>query len=173
MLSFPSLRPIEVAYHQMETTFPYIPGLLSFREAPVLIEAYNKLKVIPDIVFVDGQGIAHPRGIGLASHLGLAIDSVTVGVAKSRLVGEFDAASLGLRKGSKVPLTYMGRTVGYVLRTRDKVNPVFVSPGHRVDLDTAVELTMMVTGRYRIPEPTRLAHTEVSKLRAQLVRKFT
>ncbi len=169
VMSFPSLRVVEVGYHRMKVGFPYIPGLLSFREIPVLLEAYRKLRTKPEVIFVDGQGIAHPRGIGLASHLGLELNAITIGVAKSKLIGDFDERSLGRRKGSKVPLMIGEKKVGYVVRTRDGVNPVFVSPGHRIDTETAAHLTLLVTRSYRIPEPTRVAHMEVTRLK----KKFT
>lgn len=136
--------------------FPYIPGLLSFRELPALLECFAELDLEPDAVICDGQGIAHPRGLGLAAHLGLLLQIPVVGCAKSRLVGEF--AEPGASRGCQTPLAYQGRQVGSVLRTRTGVKPVFVSPGHLVSFDDAVRLVLAATTRYRLPEPTRLAH---------------
>ncbi len=165
LFTYPSLMELAVGYSVKEVDFPYIPGLLSFREAPVLLDAFSKLPRKPDVVFVDGQGIAHPRGIGLASHFGLIADVVSIGIAKSRLVGSYNEEELGTAKGSYVPLIFEGKTVGFVLRTKDNTNPVFVSPGHKVDLDASLYLTLKVTRNYRIPEPTRIAHVKVSQLK--------
>ncbi len=165
LLLYPSMIEVGMGYSVMKVDFPYIPGLLSFREAPVLLDAFNKLPKKPDIVFVDGQGIAHPRGIGLASHFGLEADAVSIGVAKSKLVGNYKEEELGYEKGSYVPLKYQGKLVGYVVRTKDGTNPIFVSPGHKIDPKTALELTLKVTGKYRIPEPTRLAHIKVTQMK--------
>lgn len=165
LLAYPSLMELAMAYSVKKVDFPYIPGLLSFREAPVLLDAFSKLPRKPDVVFVDGQGIAHPRGIGLASHFGLVADVVSIGVAKSRLVGSYNEEELGVTKGSYVPLIFEGKVVGFVLRTKDNTNPVFVSPGHKVDLDTSLYLTLKVTRNYRIPEPTRIAHIKVSQVK--------
>lgn len=136
-------------------TFPYVPGLLSFREAPVLLECFARLPGTPDLVLVDGQGIAHPRGFGLASHLGLWLDVPTVGSAKSRLVGEHKEPGDG--SGSWTELYYQGKVVGATVRTRSGVKPIFVSPGHRVGLKPAVRLALLCTAGFRVPEPTRRA----------------
>ncbi|MBW2016603.1 MAG: deoxyribonuclease V [Deltaproteobacteria bacterium] len=163
LFSFPELEILEYRWNTDVTPFPYIPGLLSFREIPVLVGAFEDLKREPDIILCDGQGIAHPRRIGLAAHLGLLLEKPTIGCAKSRLVGEY--RGLGEAKGSRVPLLYRGETVGVVLRTRKGVKPLFVSPGHRITLDESVRFTLSCVKRYRLPEPTRLAHLLASRLR--------
>lgn len=147
--------------------FPYIAGLLSFRELPVLAEVFTKVKTQPDVVMLDGQGIAHPRGFGLACHVGVALDVPTIGCAKSRLCGEH--GPVPPRAGSSAPLIFEGRKVGVVLRTQTGVLPVYVSPGHKMDMDTAVRVVLMCRGRYRVPEPTRRAHLVVTQMRSQCV----
>jgi len=143
--------------------FPYVPGLLSFREAPALIEAFDRLKARPDVVLCDGQGIAHPRRLGIASHLGLWLDLPTVGCAKSRLCGQYDEP--GPDRGDRSPLVDKGEVVGTVLRTRDRVVPLFVSPGHRCDQEGAVDLVLATTTKLRLPIPARLAHEYVNEVR--------
>lgn len=143
--------------------FPYVPGLLSFREAPALLEAFDRLKFRPDVVLCDGQGIAHPRRLGIASHLGLWLDLPTVGCAKSRLHGKYDEP--GPDRGDRSPLVDKDEVVGAVLRTRARVAPLFVSPGHRCDLESAVGLVMATTGKYRLPVPSRMAHESVNEVR--------
>jgi len=135
---------------------PYLPGFLSFREAPALMAALGKLKTRPHALMCDGQGIAHPRSMGLASHVGLLADMVSVGCAKTRLVGEFQDP--GKERGDRAPLQYKGRTVGAVVRTRRGTKPVFVSPGHRIGVAPAADLVMKSCGAFRLPEPVRLAH---------------
>jgi len=152
-----------------KVTFPYIPGLLSFREAPACLAAVEKLKIEPDAFIIDGQGIAHPRRFGIASHLGLFFDKPTIGCAKSRLIGDFEMPPL--KKGSYSPLKIArderratsDETIGAVLRTRTNVEPVFVSVGNKCTLDDAIKIVLSCTTKYRIPEPTRLAHQLVSK----------
>jgi deoxyribonuclease V len=156
LFTYPGMVQVQEAFAVMECRFPYIPGYLSFREGPVLLEALGKLNVKPGLLMLDGQGIAHPRGMGIASHLGALLGMPSIGCAKSRLVGEFREP--GRRKGSWSPLLIEGETVGAVLRTREGVRPVFVSPGNRIDLAGSVEIVMRCTGRYRIPEPLRCAH---------------
>jgi deoxyribonuclease V len=146
-----------------ESPFPYVPGLLSFREAPVVLKAFTLLTARPDAVMCDGQGLAHPRRFGLACHLGLWLDLPCFGCAKSRLVGTFEPP--GEEAGAASPLTYRGEVVGSVVRTKKRTNPVFVSPGHRIDRESAVRLTMAACRGYRIPEPTRQAHLFVNELR--------
>lgn len=165
VLDYPSMTVIEEAFAVEEVHFPYIPGLLSFREGPPLIAAFEKLKRRPDVVMLDGQGIAHPRGLGLASHMGLFLDIPTIGCAKTRLVGLFDEPPL--EAGSMSELHYEGMVVGAVLRTKKNVKPVFVSQGHRVGLATAVSLVLSSARGYRIPEPTRQAHIVVNRLRKE------
>lgn len=148
-----------------EAKFPYIPGLFSFRELPPLLEAWKKLEVEPDVVILDGQGIAHPRRFGIASHMGLLIDRPTIGCAKSILVGKYH--DLAPTAGSTAPLKDKGEQVGVALRTKNKVNPVFVSVGHLIDLEDAIKVVMSTVLNYRIPAPTREAHLMVNWLRTQ------
>lgn len=140
---------------ELPTTFPYTPGLLSFREIPVIIKALDLLPETPDLLMVDGQGVAHPRRMGIAAHLGVLTDIPSIGVAKSRLIGKYQEP--GPHKGDQSPLTDKGERIGTVLRSRDNVRPLFISPGHRVDHETAVKLTCDCLTRYRLPEPTRIA----------------
>jgi deoxyribonuclease V len=156
-------RLLEESFAALETEFPYVPGLLSFRELPVVLEAFRKLTIIPDAVLADGQGLAHPRGLGLACHLGLWLNLPTVGCAKSRLLGE--AADPGPNPGNFEPLRYKGRTVGAVLRTRARSRPLYISPGHLMDLESSVKLTQICLRRARLPEPTRRAHLSVGEYR--------
>lgn len=144
-------------------SFPYVPGLLSFREAPAVLAALAALPHVPDLVMCDGHGLAHPRGLGLASHVGLWLDQPTIGVAKSLLCGEHRVP--GHRRGCRTQLRFQGRVVGTVLRTRDGVRPLFVSAGHRVRLADAERWVLRCTVGYRLPEPTRLAHLAVSAAR--------
>ncbi|MBI5866061.1 MAG: endonuclease V [Planctomycetes bacterium] len=153
----------ETRVAQARCTFPYIPGLLSFRELPAVLSALSALRNVPDVVLCDAQGLAHPRAMGLACHLGLWLNLPTIGCAKSRLCGEFDEP--GPRRGQSSPLLLKGRQVGVVLRTRDRVKPLFVSPGHRCDIESATRLTLEAAVRYRLPEPTRLAHQLVTQAR--------
>ena len=163
VLSLPSLEVIEEVGVVSETRFPYVPGLLSFRESPSVLEAWSKLKTEPDGVMFDGQGIAHPRRIGIASHVGLMLDRPTLGCAKSVLVGKYDEPLT--ERGAWSPLIDKGETIGAALRTKARVQPVFVSPGHLIDLEGAIELTLQCDGGYRQPEPTRRAHLLVNALR--------
>jgi deoxyribonuclease V len=155
VLSLPGLEVKDRAVARRRTRFPYVPGLLTFREAPAVIAAMKKLRVAPDLLLFDGQGIAHPRRLGIASHLGLLLDLPTVGVAKSRLIGEH--TELGPEKGDWAPLIDRAETVGAVLRTRPRVKPVYVSIGHRVSLTSAIRFVLACTTRYRLPETTRWA----------------
>jgi deoxyribonuclease V len=156
VLSFPGLEPVAHAISRSPTRFPYVPGYLSFRELPAVLEALERLAGLPDLILCDGQGLAHPRRFGLACHLGVLTDIPCIGVAKSRLVGSHDA--LPPDKGQWVPLRDKGETIGAVLRTRTRVSPVYVSIGHRVSLATAIDYTLRCTTRYRLPETTRHAH---------------
>jgi deoxyribonuclease V len=165
ILSLPDLRIIESVGVRSETKFPYVPGLLSFREAPSVLEAWEKLKTKPDVLMLDGQGIAHPRRFGIACHVGLLLDWPTIGCAKSILVGRH--GELGFEAGSQAPLIDRGEQVGVALRTKNKVSPVYVSPGHLIDLDSAIDLVLRSTGKYRLPEPTRQAHLLVNRLRVE------
>lgn len=155
ILSFPELELVESAEAIMPTPFPYIPGLLSFREVPVAIKALEKLNHEPDLILVDGQGIAHPRRFGIACHVGLVADLPTIGVAKSILVGWFD--ELGEARGSTQPLVHKGEQIGIALRTKDKVQPVYVSLGHRISIETSIDYVLRSTTKYRLPETTRIA----------------
>src|SRR5262249_11123520 len=137
--------------------------LLSFREVPSLLEAWEKLETKPDVLMLDGQGIAHPRRFGIACHVGVLLDLPTIGCAKSILVGRY--GDLGLEAGSQSPLIDRGEQVGVALRTKNKVSPVYVSPGHLTDLESSVDLVLRSTGKYRQPEPTRQAHLLVNRLR--------
>jgi deoxyribonuclease V len=148
---------IDEAVHRQEVPFPYVPGLLSFREVPAVLPALEQLTAQPDVLMTDSHGYAHPRRFGLACHLGVLLDRPVLGVAKSILVGDPDG-TLDAEKGSRVPLVHDDETVGAVLRTRTDVNPVYVSVGHRCTLDDAVALTLDCSPRYKIPEPTRQAH---------------
>ena len=145
--------------------FPYVPGLLSFREGPAVIAAVRKLPHTPDLLMCDGQGLAHPRGLGLASHVGLCVDLPTIGVAKSRLCGEHRAP--GVRRGSRTQLRLKGKVIGAVLRTRTGVKPLYVSVGHRLTLDDAVRWTLRCGRGVRLPEPTRCAHHSVTLLKGR------
>jgi deoxyribonuclease V len=146
-----------------ESPFPYVPGLLSFREAPVLLQALERVESQPDVVMFDGQGIAHPRRLGIASHVGLCLEVPTVGCAKSRLTGRF--GELGTAAGSHTPLRDGKEVIGSVVRTKDNVQPLFVSPGNRIDLASSVRLVLASCRGYRLPEPTRQAHLYVNELR--------
>jgi deoxyribonuclease V len=146
-----------------QVDFPYTPGLLSFREAPVLLQALAQVRHAPDVVMCDGQGIAHPRRLGLASHVGLFLDRPCVGCAKSKLTGKYDEP--GPEPGSRSPLLYRGEVIGSAVRTKARTLPVFVSPGHRIDLESAVRLVLACCRGYRLPEPTRLAHLYVNEVR--------
>ncbi|APF39094.1 MULTISPECIES: deoxyribonuclease V [Chelatococcus] len=160
--SLPDFAVIETVLATRPTPFPYVPGLLSFREGPVLEEAFSKLGTEPDVFIFDGMGIAHPRRIGIASHMGLWLEKPTIGCGKTLLVGRFEA--LGLKKGAAAPLVDKGETIGVALRTRERVSPVFISPGHRIDLASAVAVTLAATTRFRLPEPIRLAHAAAGTL---------
>lgn len=155
LLSYPDLDLVEQQAIEAPTEFPYVPGLLSFREIPALAQAFEQLERTPDLLLVDGQGRAHPRRFGLASHLGLLLDIPTIGVAKSRLIGEH--AEPGQRRGASTPLTHDGERIGTVLRTRDNVKPLYVSVGHRISLESATDWTLRLCTHYRLPEPIRLA----------------
>jgi len=163
ILEWPSLRTVEEATHAEKVTFPYVPGLLSFREGPPLIRAFEKLKRAPDVVLFDGQGIAHPRGIGLASHMGILLNVASVGCAKTKLVGEH--GEVGEAAGDYAELVFGGRAVGAVLRTKDRVKPIYVSQGHRVGLRQSIRLALSCCRGYRIPEPVRQAHLLVNRMR--------
>ena len=168
VLKMPELTIFETASASERVTFPYIPGLLSFREGPLLMRAFRRLRSKPDLVLFDGHGIAHMRGCGIASHLGLLLDLPSVGCAKSRLVGEHGEP--GPRVGDHTRLRYEHRTVAAVLRTREGVKPIFVSQGHRISLPAAVRWVLRAGGGYRLPEPTRRAHLLANQVRTSASR---
>jgi deoxyribonuclease V len=163
VLDFPRLSVVEVRGYEAPLEFPYIPGLLSFRELPAVIGALREVETAVDAVICDAQGVAHPRRLGLAAHIGLLIEVPAVGCAKSRLVGKFEEP--GLQKGSVSDLMHRGEVIGKVVRTREGVSPVYVSVGNRIDLESAVDLVLACCGRYRLPEPTRQAHNAANRLR--------
>lgn len=146
------------------SSFPYIPGLLSFREVPILLKAWEKVQQMPDVLIVDGQGIAHPRGLGLAAHLGLLINCPTAGCAKTKLVGSYQPVVK--RRGAYSYLSVKGERVGAVLCTKDGVNPIFVSPGHLMDIGSSMDIVLASSHRYRLPEPVRQAHLYANQVRS-------
>ncbi|MEF3272896.1 MAG: deoxyribonuclease V [Chloroflexus sp.] len=156
VLRFPELIPVDYALVRQPVTFPYIPGLLAFREAPAIIAALDQLRTLPDLVICDGHGIAHPRRCGIACHIGVLLDLPTIGCAKQRLCGYFTSPSP--ERGARSPLYDGQEQIGWVLRTRANAKPVFVSPGHRISLERAPDLVMACTTRFRLPETTRFAH---------------
>jgi len=156
VLSFPKMEMLDTAIAYGKIPFPYIPGLFSFREGPILIKTFKKLRIKPDVMIYEGQGIAHPRGLGLASHMGLWFDLPSIGSAKTPLFDEFILP--GPSRGSFELMRRNGEVVGAVLRTKDRVKPLFVSPGHRIDLMSSIQLILATCQRFRIPEPLRKAH---------------
>ena len=166
VFTYPGLEFVEQSYLVKEVSFPYIPGYLSFREGPAIIEALEGLKTRPDVVIFDGQGIAHPRGVGIASYVGVLLEIPTVGCAKSRLIGDYTEP--GTRKGSRRALRHEGRVVGAVLRTRDGKRPVFVSPGHMIDIPGSLEVVLNSTGRFRLTEPVRCADILSKRIKRSL-----
>ena len=165
VLSFPGFRILETRYATAPLLMPYISGLLSFRESPVALEAFAQVQTVPDLLFVDGQGQAHPRGFGIACHLGVLLNIPSIGVAKSRLYGEFDANGFAETLPASVPLMDRARrhVIGAALRTKPRTNPLFVSPGHKVSVDSATRLVEECLRGYRLPEPTRLAHNLITE----------
>lgn len=155
LLDAQTLAPLAEVVARQPTRMPYIPGLLSFRELPTVLQALSELPETPDLVFVDGHGIAHPRRLGIAAHLGVVTGLPSLGVAKSILVGTHE--EVGPLRGDRQPLMYKGAVIGCVLRSKDRIRPLIVSPGHRVSLATAPELVLAFGTKYRLPEPTRLA----------------
>jgi deoxyribonuclease V len=163
VLDFPGLSVVEAQGFEAPLEFPYVPGLLSFREMPSLLGALEKVETAVDVVVLDAQGLAHPRRIGLASHVGLFLDVPTVGCAKTVLVGKFEEPRM--EKGNATDMVHRGEVVGRAVRTRDGVSPVYVSVGNGVDLDSSVELVLACCTKYRLPEPTRQAHNAANRLR--------
>lgn len=166
-LSYPNLETIATSAVKATIPFPYIPGLLSFREIPMLLSAWETLVEKPEVLLVDGIGIAHPRRLGIASHLGLVLDLPTIGCAKSVLIGAYEEP--GNEPGDWTPLTdpKTNETIGAALRTKRNVKPIFVSPGHRITLEDSLAFTMKAVRRHRLPEPTRLAHLHTNEVRRQ------
>lgn len=164
VLSLPDLRVVETATAEAVATMPYVPGYLGFREIPALLAAWAKLAVQPDLLLVDGHGIAHPRGLGIAAHLGVVLDLPAIGVAKSPLVGRPEAP-LGEQAGAETPLVWQGERLGTLLRTRQRANPLYISIGHRVSLASAVAWVRAAGTGYRLPEPTRQAHLAANTAR--------
>ena len=156
VLRYPELELAETAVIRRPTTFPYIPGLLSFREGPAVLEAIDRLRALPDLLICDGQGFAHPRRLGLACHLGLWTGLPSIGAAKSRLIGQHE--SIGEKRGDWQPLWDAGELIGAALRTRPGAKPLYISTGHRIGLETAIGMVLACTRAYRLPEPTRQAH---------------
>ena len=165
VLSYPGLQKMEAKWVMGKTDFPYIPGLLSFREVPVLLRVLTELEREPDLILCDGQGIAHPRGVGLASHIGILTAKPTIGCAKKRLVGEF--SEVGPHKCNYSYLFYKGRRVGAAVRTKNNVNPLFISPGNAITIEEAIEIALNCTMNHRIPEPVRQAHLLVNQIRRE------
>lgn len=163
VMQFPQLQTVDTATATALVPFPYIPGLLSFRECPVVLQAWEKLHVQPDCLICDGQGIAHPRRFGIACHLGVWLDMPSIGCAKSLLVGTYREP--GHKRGSVEPLSHRKEQVGVILRTKDGVGPVFISQGHKISLKKAIEVVLACCTKYRLPEPTRQAHLLVNELR--------
>ncbi|OPX20610.1 MAG: endonuclease V [Desulfobacca sp. 4484_104] len=165
VMSLPDLEIVEEVGAIGEQQFPYIPGLLSFREIPILIKALEQVRHRPEVILVDGQGIAHPRGLGLATHLGVLVEMPTIGCAKSRLIGTF--RELGREKGSVSPLEWQGQTIGVVLRSRRNCKPLYLSPGNLITMTETLEIVKQCLGKYRLPLPLREAHLLSQRLRAE------
>ncbi|MGN6382036.1 MAG: deoxyribonuclease V [Dyella sp.] len=161
LLDAATMQPLAEVVARLPTRMPYIPGLLSFRELPAVLQALAQLPEVPELILVDGHGVAHPRGLGIAAHLGVVTDLSTIGVAKKILVGSHDA--VGLKRGDRTPLMHRGRMIGTVLRSKDGIQPLIVSPGHRVSHATAVERALAYGRSYKLPEPTRLADRLASR----------
>lgn len=167
LLEYPTMKLIEETFFHERVSFPYIPGLLSFREGPAVLKAFERLRNTPDAVIFDGQGIAHPRGIGLASHMGLFLNIPSIGCAKKRLVGSYN--EVGQDVGDYSDLILDDQIVGAALRTKKKVKPVFISPGHKIGTRRAIDVVLSCCRGYRLPEPVRRAHLAVNKLRTEAV----
>ena len=164
VLSYPDFEILETRYATAPLLMPYISGLLSFRESPVALQAFEQIETRPDVIMADGQGQAHPRGFGIACHLGVLLDVPTIGVAKSRLYGTYDTERLTAEPGSVVPLLDRTRwhVIGSVVRTKLRTNPLFISPGHKISIDSATRLVLDCLRGYRLPEPTRQAHNLIT-----------
>lgn len=168
LFKYPELSEIERVFSVVDEEFPYVPGLLAFREGPAIIEAYGKLKEKPDVLILDGQGIAHPRGFGIACHVGVILGVPAMGIAKKKLYGDYDEPKIA--RGASSPLVSKdGANIGATLRTKDKTKPVFVSPGHMVSLKSSIDIAFECSKGYRIPEPTRLADKYVAELKKEII----
>lgn len=163
VLSYPQMIPLSYSLVIAKTTFPYIPGYLGFREVPAMLQAWNQIPEKPDLMILDGQGITHPRRMGIASHFGVLTDHPSIGCAKNMLYGDYKP--LGLKKYNDSPIISQGEHIGFVLRTKDGVKPVYISPGHKVSVNDSLELMRPCILKHRIPEPTRLAHEKVNLFR--------
>jgi len=170
VFKLPELEIVAQAQSSGSINFPYVPGYLTFREAPILLKAFEKLEKAPDLVLFDGQGIAHPRQMGLAAHLGLFLNLPSIGCAKSRFIGEFEQPEE--IQGSWTELNYQGKIIGAVVRTRDRVKPLFISPGYKITIDEAIEWVLRACTKYRIPEPIRASHIAVNQLRINYEKGF-
>jgi len=164
LFRYPELVELEEQYLCFRVAFPYVPGFLAFREGPALQQVLSRLQADVDLILFDGQGIAHPRGLGLASHLGVLLGKPAIGCAKSRLVGKFEESLLGEAKGSWLPLLHEGRAVGAAVRTREGVRPLYVSPGHLLTLPKSIQVILTCSQRFRVPEPLRQVHLRVQRL---------
>lgn len=165
VLSFPALETVEEVAVVARAEFPYVPGLLSFREAPALLEAWDKLRHEPDVAMFDGQGTAHPRRMGIAAHMGLFVQRPSIGCAKSVLTGKFEEPAP--ERGAWSPMMDKQEVIGAALRTKNRVQPMYISPGHLIDLPGAIDLALRCDGGYRVPEPTRRAHLLVNEVRRE------
>lgn len=161
--TFPELQEIEVVYNISKVTLPYVPGFLAFREIPNLLKAYKKLSRIPDLIMVDGQGIMHPRRMGIGAHIGIVLQIPTIGIAKNKLMGKFKEPDL--TKGSYREVFDDGEMIGYILRSKDNVKPIFVSPGNLCDMETSLRITIETLRKHKLPEPTRIADIYSKKLK--------
>ncbi|MEM9990758.1 MAG: deoxyribonuclease V, partial [Bacteroidota bacterium] len=164
VLDAATLEVLETAHHKMEITFPYVPGLFSFREIPSIVAAFQKLKTAPDVMVCDAHGIAHPRGVGMAAHLGVQLGIPTIGCAKKRLIGNYKPEQLAEQRGSQQQLFVEEEQVGVALRTQNGIKPMFVSIGHKIDITTATKLVLELCPAYRLPETTRQADQLVNRL---------
>jgi deoxyribonuclease V len=172
ILSFPDFELIEAQYATGPLPMPYIPGLLSFREAPIVLQAAAQVQTVPDLIMADGQGIAHPRRLGIASHLGILLDLPTIGVAKSRLYGSYDRTAVPDEPGTETQLRDPrdNTVIGTVIRTKRRSNPLFISPGHRVSVASAASFVTQCLRGYRLPEPTRIAHNLITEYKKVVAR---
>jgi len=163
VLSFPDLQPIAYSLVKSSTIFPYVPGYLAFREIPALLQVYEQIPLKPDLIMFDGNGILHARRMGIASHFGVLTGTVTLGCAKKKLAGKYEIP--GENKGDYSPVIDKGETIGYALRSKLNVKPVYISPGNNMSLQDSMDITMQCIGKYRLPEPTRRAHEFVNLFR--------